>query len=364
MKTLPLAKAVLLLAFVLLSAAFLYVGRPFLVPIGYALLLSIAMTPLCRRLERWGASRGLAVSACVLLLLLLILGIVSVLSMRIVNVAQDFVQLQDQIFHRLDRFENYITQLTHWSQARQLTYLKSQTTQLLGMVSAYMQSLLTSAALTLVEFGLILFYIFCLMYYRERFEQFLLAIVPDRAQKRARTVEVAVGEMTYQYLSGRLLVLLIQGVIYYVGFLLVGAPYPLFFAILGAIFNIIPYIGAVLAGLFPLLMALLTGSLFNIVGIAVVSLGNHLFESNFLTPKIVGAKVRLNPLFTVLTVVIGDLVWGIAGMILFIPLLGVIKIICDNFESLRPYGLLIGDEGADEKKVRMQENQKAKVKTA
>ena len=351
MENSSLSKPVLLLLFILSLIALLYIGRPFLVPVGYSLLLAIALTPLCRKLEQRGLGRGLAVSVCVGLLVLLISGVISVLSVRTVNVAQDFMALQDQVFARLDKVETYVTRLTHWSQERQLGYLKSQTTLLLGMVSTYLQSLLTSAALTLVEFGLILFYIFCWMYYRERFEQFMLRVVPRREQRTARTVEEAVGEMTYQYISGRLLVLLIQGAIYYLGFLLVGGPYPLFFAILGAILNIVPYIGAVLAGLFPLLIALLTGSVVNIIGVAGVALGNHLFESNYLTPKIVGAKVKISPLFTVFTVVIGELIWGVAGMILFIPLLGVIKIICDNVDELRPYGLLIGDETTSEKKM-------------
>ena len=341
----------LLLLFVLLLIALLYVGRPFLVPVGYALLLAIAMTPLCRKMERGGMARGLAVSTCVLLLILLIAGIMSVLSVRTVNVAQDFITLQDQMFQRLDTVETYVTDLTGWSQRRQIGYLKSQTSMILGTASAYLQSLLTTAALTLVEFGLILFYIFCFMYYRGRFEQFLLRVVPRQEQNTARTVEKAIGEMTYQYISGRLLVLLIQGVIYYVGFLLVGGPYPLFFAILGALLNIVPYIGAVLAGLLPLLVALLTGSTFSTIGVAGVALGNHLFESNYLTPRIVGAKVKINPLFTVLTVVVGELLWGVAGMILFIPLLGVVKIICDSVTELNPYGTLIGPESLSEKKL-------------
>ena len=336
MNTVSLSKPVLLLLFVLLLIALLYVGHPFLVPVGYSLLLAIAMTPLCRKLEHGGMARGLAVSVCVVLLMLLIAGIISVLSVRTVNVAQDFVTLQDQMLKRWDKVEVYVTHWTGWSQSRQISYLKSQTSMLLGTASTYLQSLLTTAALTLVEFGLILFYIFCFMYYRGRFEQFLLCIVPRQEQATARTVEEAIGEMTYRYISGRLLVLFIQGVIYYVGFLLVGGPYPLFFAILGALLNIVPYVGAALAGLLPLLVALLTGSTFSIMGVAGVALGNHLFESNYLTPKIVGAKVKINPLFTVMTVVIGELIWGIAGMILFIPLLGVVKIICDNIPELQP----------------------------
>lgn len=359
MKLISLSKPVLLLLLILLLIALFYVGRPFLVPVGYALLLAIALTPLVRKLEAWGLSRGLAVTLCVVVLLVSILGILSLLSVRTVNVAQDFVELQDQISNRLDGVESFITRITHWSQDRQIGYLKSQMTLIIGTMSTYAQSLLTSAAMSLVEFGLILFYIFCFLYYRDRFERFLLQIVPRREQRKARGVEDAVAEMTYQYISGRLVVLLIQGVIYYIGFLLVGAPYPLFFALLGALLNIIPYIGAVLAGLFPLLVASLTGSLFTVIGIAGVALANHLFEANYLTPRIVGARVKLNPLFTVFIVVIGELIWGIAGMILFIPLLGVVKIICDSVEGLEPYGQLIGDETTHEKKVIAKEKAEA-----
>ena len=360
MKTLSLTKPVLLLLFILLLIALLYVGRTFLVPVGYALLLAIAMTPLCRKMEQVGLARGLAVAICLLLLILLMVGVLSVISVRTVNIVPDFANLQDQIFERIDQVEHAITELTGWGQERQLTFLKSQTTVILGTVSTYAQSLLTSAAMSLVEFGLVLFYIFCLMYYREKFERFLLRMVPRYKKDTALTMEEAIGEMTYQYISGRLVVLLIQGVIYYVGFLLVGAPYPLFFAILGAVLNIVPYIGALLAGLFPFMVALLTSSSFTVIGVVGVALGNHLFESNFLTPKIVGSKVKINPLFTVFTVVVGELIWGIAGMILFIPMLGVVKIICDSVEGLKPYGLLIGDETPTEKNMIKQEKQEAK----
>ncbi len=362
MKTLSLGKPVLLLLFTLLLIALLYVGQTFLIPVGYALLLSIAMTPLARKFEQWGMGRGLAVTLCVILLLLLVVGIISVLSFRMVSLVQDFNDLQDQIFKRFDKVEAYITKLTHWSQERQVTYLKSQTSIILGTVSTYMQSLLTSAALSLVEFGLVLFYTFCLMYYRERFEQFILRIVPRKEQDTAKSVETEISNMTYQYLSGRLLVLLIQAAIYYVGFLLVDGPYPLFFAVLGGILNIVPYIGALVAGLLPLVLTLLTGSLFNVLGVAGVALANHLFESNYLTPKIVGAKIKINPLFTVFTVVIGELIWGIAGMILFIPMLGVVKIVCDSITELKPYGMLIGDESISEKKM-IKKEKKERVET-
>src|SRR5690606_39870325 len=67
-------------------------------------------------------------------------------------------------------------------------------------------------------------------------------------------------------------------------------------------------------------------------------------DSYFLTPRITGGRIQLSPLFTILALLLGGMVWGIEGMLLFIPFLGVAKIIFDHIESLRPYGYLIGTD--------------------
>jgi predicted PurR-regulated permease PerM len=65
-------------------------------------------------------------------------------------------------------------------------------------------------------------------------------------------------------------------------------------------------------------------------------------QTYFLEPLVVGAEVNINPLFTIIILVLGELIWGIPGMILAIPLLGIVKIVCDHIEPLKPYGYLIG----------------------
>jgi len=70
----------------------------------------------------------------------------------------------------------------------------------------------------------------------------------------------------------------------------------------------------------------------------------HLVDSNVILPLVVGSKVRINALVTVLGVVIGEMFWGISGMFLSIPVIAVLKIIFDRVESLQPWGIILGDE--------------------
>src|SRR5690606_22127969 len=81
-----------------------------------------------------------------------------------------------------------------------------------------------------------------------------------------------------------------------------------------------------------------------IIGVIIVYLIVQSIQTYLLEPLIVGEQVNINPLFTIMVLVGGELVWGIAGMVLAIPLLGIVKIICDNIPSLQPYGYLIGTD--------------------
>ena len=78
--------------------------------------------------------------------------------------------------------------------------------------------------------------------------------------------------------------------------------------------------------------------------VIVTLVATHLVDSNVLLPVIVGSKVKINPLITVLGVVIGEMIWGISGMFLSIPVIAVMKIVFDRVESLKSWGILLGEE--------------------
>jgi predicted PurR-regulated permease PerM len=150
--------------------------------------------------------------------------------------------------------------------------------------------------------------------------------------------------VTKSYLSGLIIVIVILAIMNSVGLLILGVQPAIFLGILAALLNIIPYIGVLIGSLIPVAIALLTSdSIITPILVFAVFSFNQFVENNFLTPKIVGSKISVNPFATIVFILLGGMIWGVGGMILFIPLLGVLKVVFDHFEPLYPWAYLIGD---------------------
>ena len=134
---------------------------------------------------------------------------------------------------------------------------------------------------------------------------------------------------------------------YGIGFSIVGVENALFFAVLCGLLEIVPFIGNLMGtGLTVLAVMAQGGNSKVLVGVLITYFLVQFIQTYILEPIIVGEQVNINPLFTIMAIVLGELVWGVAGMILAVPLLllGMAKIICDSYPHLQPYGFLIGPE--------------------
>lgn len=345
----PLLKYTLLLLFIYLIVGVLYYGRSLLVPMSFAALFSMLMLPISRRLESWGVHRGIATVLCILIILLTIAGMVTLFSAQVINFAQDLPALQKQLNQKLTSLQGFIETQTHIEPERQIQYVEEQVNSLLESTGRYVSNVLATMTGTLATFGIIAIYIFFFMFYRSRFKRFFLMISPEQEHTRVKLIINQISRVTQQYLTGVLTVIGILAVLNSTGLLIIGIRQAIFFGVLAGVLNIIPYIGSFVGGLLPVIMALLTrDTLGPAIAVAGVFAFNQFLENNFLTPNIVGGKVKVNPLATIIALLIGGALWGVAGMIMFIPFLGILKIIFDNIESLRPYGYLIGEEEYDQ----------------
>jgi predicted PurR-regulated permease PerM len=156
-----------------------------------------------------------------------------------------------------------------------------------------------------------------------------------------------------QYILGLLLEMLVVATIACTAFWLFGAHYAVLLGIIVALFNLIPYLGIFTALVLSTTITFATGSLNSAIAVAASVLAIHLIDSNFLLPTIVGSKVKLNALLTFLGIILGEMIWGLSGMFLSIPVMAIMKIIFDRVESLKPWGFLLGS-GHEEKKSTMQ----------
>src|SRR5690606_36189174 len=197
--------------------------------------------------------------------------------------------------------------------------------------------------------GLMPVYIFFLLYYRNKFYRFIVEIVPDENEYQTEKIVSELNTVIVKYMKGILIVVLILCVTHSVALMIIGIKFPILLGVIAAIFNFIPYFGTLYGAVFPLLYAFLTGdTLAPLLYITIYFLIIQFVENNILTPNITVGQVRLNPFVTILGLMFGSMLWGVAGMFIIVPYLAMIRIYCDHVDFLMPVGFLLSDRGTEE----------------
>ena len=214
----------------------------------------------------------------------------------------------------------------------------------LGMAGLMLGSLMS----IFIHFILILVYLFLFIYYRAHLKKFILMLVPPGETDETEKIISDAGKVAQKYISGLSSMIVILWIMYAAGFSIVGVKSAIFFAILCGLLEILPFIGNFTGTVITVLAVISQGgSNGMIIGVIVTYLIIQFIQTYFLEPLVVGSEVNINPLFTILIIVFMEIVWGVAGMILAIPMLGIVKIICDHVTPLKPYGFLIGRARSD-----------------
>jgi predicted PurR-regulated permease PerM len=341
----PLFRFVLILFAGFLFFGVLYFARNILVPMSFAALLAMLMLPICKKLESWKFPRGLAILSCFLIVILIISGLVYVFISQVISFADNLPGYKEAINSKIENIEKFLEATIKVSPADQISFLKAKVSDYMENAGIYIKVLFLATTGTIATIGVVLIYTFFFLYFRDRFKNFVLKITDPVHEVKTRMIITKSSKVTARYLSGVFLVIMILSVLDSVGLMILGLDYAIFFGIMVAILNIIPYIGVPIGAILPVTMALITKDSFWIAAGVVGVIGlNQFIEANFLTPNIVGNKVNLNPLAVIIALLTGASLWGVSGMIIFLPFLGVIKITLDNVESLQPYAYLVGIE--------------------
>lgn len=327
-------------------------GSALILPLAWGILFSLLMLPLHRRIEKaLGNRRTLAAVLSVFILILIVGGVLYLLSFQMVNLVNDLPAIVGKLKVYLDDFRLYVEE--HLGVAYQ-----DQPTQFLERLTSFLQDsvntigvAVTNTIKTVVMIGLLPIYVFFILYYRHRFTDFLKMLYREGHREAVARTAWKASSVVQRYLSGMLIVTVIVAVMVLILFLSMGIRHALFFAVFVAVFNLIPYVGVLIASVVSILYVLITTDslLYPVLTFACLW-GIQLIENNLITPFVVGRQIQLNPLAVILVIILGGMIWGVSGMVLFIPLLGGLKVILDETPGLRPYGFLLGDEERDMKK--------------
>lgn len=337
-----------IMLFTVLLFVILYFGKPFLVPLVTGALFAMLLKPVCQWFEKYGFKRGWAAMVVVLLTFFVIIGVVYVFINELISFGDEFTKIGERLSEMIDYTYNIIYQHFNISKNKQEEYLESQVAGLSNTIGKFVGGTIFSIISIVSSLLIVAIYTVLILICRNKIKQFILHIIKryvgyQEVEHADDTVE-KITQVSSRYIGGIFMVVLILSVIYFIGLSIIGVENALFFSLLAALINVIPYLGSVMGGAIVVLYTLITGDSVTtpiIVGVffAVV----QQVDSYVLTPKITGAQVKLGPLFTIMALLLGGMIWGISGMILFIPLLGICKVIFDEVKPLKPFGDLIGD---------------------
>ena len=334
------------LLFLVLGIAILYVGKPFLIPVALAGVLATLFVGIAKKLETRGLNRALSSLIGVLLIVLAFATIIALLVWRLSDFSENLAGMQERVLALFEKLKTWINQTLGISSDQQAA-LVDKAEQSIGS-SGGSGTILSFAGGTmsiLVDSLLVLVYTFLFLLYRSRLKNFILKLVDNTKKNQTEKIINKSADVSKNYLAGLALMIVMLWILYGIGFSVVGVKNALFFAILCGVLEIVPFVGNITGTSLTVLATVAQGGGSDkIIGVLIVYLTVQFVQTYILEPLVVGDQVNINPLFTIIALVLGELIWGIGGMVLAIPLLGIIKIICDNVPALQPFGYLIGTD--------------------
>lgn len=338
----PLVKFNLILLLFFLVFGGLYFASSFLIPLVFAGILAMLMSPLSAKLEARGLNKAVAAFLCILLLVLFFVGIGFLLSTQVASFTEDIPQIEKRINEQVRSVQMFVQEKFGISPQEQKKAVKNGSSG--GNIGGIVVNFLNSFTGIMASSLLVLVYMFLLLYYRSRFPKFVLKVVQEDEKEQTRQIINESSQVAQQYLLGRGILIIILATLYSIGLTVIGLDNAIFLSVITALLSIIPYVGNVIGFAILMLMALAQGGgAWMYINVFIIFAIVQFVESYILEPLIVGAEVDIHPFFTVVIIIVGEQIWGVPGMILAIPMLGIVKIIFSHIDSLEPYAYLIGD---------------------
>lgn len=342
---LPANRHLILLQYILFITALLYFGRSLFVPLSFALLISCVLYPICLWLERHKISRMGAIAISMTGLTILFVVLIFLLVNQLKGFFYEWPNLKSRLFETLDEISRWLTGNFNIDKQKQIAWLNKMMDDSGGGAMSLISRTISASAVGSVLFILIPIYSILILYYRHKWVEVLYRLFPTEGRERIRDIVKLSIQSYYNFIKGMALVYLIVGVLNSVGLYLLSIPHAFLFGFIASILTFIPYIGIIVASLLPISVAWLTfNSIWYPIGVIAIFGFVQYLEANLIFPLAVSSRLKINALVTILAIVAGGLVWGVSGMILFIPFLGILKLVADRTPSLKTLSMILGGE--------------------
>jgi predicted PurR-regulated permease PerM len=319
-------------------SAMLYFGKMLFVPLFFGLLIAMVMYPICRWFEIRGWNKSLAIACCLVIVTIIFAALFALLAWELHVFSKDAPAI-------LNRLEAIIQHIQKWLMENtriKIDMQKDWNENLTGTIGSILKSTAQTTINTVFILFLIPVYTALFMYHRKVFVQYLKLITPAKYQSRLNTILQKTISTYFRYIKGMILVYLIVGILNSIGLLVLGVENAILFGMLCAVMTIIPYIGIFISALLPISVVWIqTDNILYPLGVIAVFSFVQYLEANVIFPKVVGAQLNVSTLTMLVAIIAGGIIWGVAGMVLFIPFVAILKIISDHIEEWKPINLLL-----------------------
>ena len=333
-----------ILQFIVLAALILYFGKTLFIPLSFSLLISFILYPICKWMETKGIYKGVSIIISILGVTLLVGAIIYLLFAQFSEFLHEWQSLRTKLTETINQLSIFISERFDISLQKQTEFINNT----LNNSGSQAFSIVRNTAYSLSEsvFFLLMIPVFSalILFHRQMLSNALYELFPPERKKTIHEILVETIHAYYNFIKGMLLVYLIVGLLNSIGLLIIGVPHPFLFGFIASILTFIPYVGIMISSLLPIAVSWITYNSiwYPLAVIAVFSVVQAL-EAYIIFPFAVGSRLKINTLVIIIVVILGGILWGAAGMILFIPFISIIKLIADRTPSLKTLSVLLGD---------------------
>ncbi len=319
-------------------------GKMVVMPLLTALYISIVLLPVYRFLVRYRIPNVIAITLSILMLFIGVGSIIWFFSAQLGGLISDFPQIKENVMLHLHSLSDWINSKVNFSTEEQMEVFNEQSTKLLDNAGSMVGGTVATFSSVFIFLGLLPIYIFLILFYRNLLMRFIFYWFPEKDYDRVSEGIKETESIVKSYLVGLLIqisyiTVLLGGIL-----MLFGIKHALLIGVIFAILNLIPYVGALFGNIIGVLLTLTSSQeLGPVITVLLAIAAVQFLDNNILMPKIVGSKVKINALASIVGVVIGGNLAGIPGMFLSLPTIAILKIVCDRTDNLKQWGVLLGD---------------------
>ena len=333
------------LIILLISGYILYIGAPIFIPIIFAILLGVFLNPVYNKLIPFVKIKWLTIVLTFTCFFVPLVLLATLFSIQLMNIFESLPSIDQSLNDGINKIVNTVNRLAPSVNLSAHNLIEGgEQSDLRGPLKMIAQGL-TSTSSIIASSGLVIIFAFLLMYYKKSFKRFIIDSFDRHNRPEIKGAMQDIKNTIQSYIGGLGLVVVLLSVFNTIGLTLIGIEYAIFWGTLAGILAMIPYIGTLLGGMLPFVFALSTAEAsWQPIAVVAYYLFIQQLEGNFITPKIVGDKVDINPLFAILALLFFGSFWGIAGVILALPLISIVKIILEHFDETKALSILMSSD--------------------